>query len=66
MEKTEPNTTKARIRQSKETYYNAKWTQTLKPGLVTFYDIQPGNGAGLFSKEKIRDETSKEKVVKKG
>jgi len=25
-----------------------------KPGLVVFYDIQPGNGAGLFSKEKIR------------
>jgi len=25
----------------------------LKPGLVAFYDIGPGNGAGLFSKEKI-------------
>jgi len=25
----------------------------LKPGLVAFYDIRPGNGAGLFSKEKI-------------
>jgi len=24
-----------------------------KPGLVTFYDIRPGKGAGLFSKEKI-------------
>ena len=25
----------------------------LKPGLVAFYDIRPGNGAGLFSMEKI-------------
>ena len=25
----------------------------LKPGLVAFYDIWPGNGAGLFSKEKM-------------
>jgi len=24
----------------------------LKPGLVAFYDIQPGNTVGLFSKEK--------------
>jgi len=28
-------------------------TKKLKPGLVAFYDIWPGNGAGLFSKEKI-------------
>jgi len=28
--------------------------EKLKPGLVAFYDIRPGNGAGLFSKEKIR------------
>jgi len=34
----------------------------LKPGLVAHYDIRLGNGAGLFSKEKI----SKEKVKKKG
>jgi len=43
----------------------------LKPGLVAFCDIRPGNGAGLFSKEKIsrlREEIglSKEKVKKKG
>jgi len=25
----------------------------LLSGLVAFYDIRPGNGAGLFSKEKI-------------
>jgi len=25
----------------------------LKPGLVTFYDIRPGNRVDLFSKEKI-------------
>jgi len=30
-------------------YYNAK---KLKPGLIAFYDIQPGNGVGLFLKEK--------------
>ena len=29
-------------------------TKKLKPSLVAFYDIRPGNGAGLFSKEKIR------------
>jgi len=31
-------------------YYS---TKKIKPGLVTFYDIRPGNGVGLFSKEKI-------------
>ena len=31
-------------------YYN---TKKLKPGLVAFYDVWPGNGAGLLSKEKI-------------
>jgi len=36
--------------------------KTIKPGLVAFYDIRPGNGVGLFSKEKI----SKEKMKKKG
>jgi len=34
-------------------YYNTKRTQKLKPGLVAFYDIRPGKGAGLFSKKKI-------------
>jgi len=29
------------------------------PGLVAFYDIQPGNAAGLFSKEKINKGTDK-------
>jgi len=38
----------------------------LKPGLVTFYDIRPGNRAGLFSKERIsKEEITKEKVKKK-
>ena len=38
----------------------------LKPGLVAFYDIRPGNGAGLFSKKKIsKGGLSKEKVKKK-
>ena len=27
-------------------------TKKLKPGSVAFYDIRPGNGAGLFSKKK--------------
>jgi len=31
-------------------------TKKLKLGLVAFYDIRPGNGAGLFSKEKLRKE----------
>jgi len=35
--------------------------KTIKPGLAAFYDIRPGNGVGLFSKEKI----SKEKMKKK-
>jgi len=25
----------------------------LKPGLIAFYNIQPGNAAGIFSKLKI-------------
>jgi len=36
-------------------------TEKLKPHLVAFYDIRPGNGTGLFSKENIREEISKEK-----
>jgi len=28
-------------------------------GLVAFYDIRPGNGAGLFSKEKISKSVDK-------
>jgi len=47
--KTKPNTTKLRIHRSKQMYYN---TKKPKPGLVAFYIIQPGNGAGLFSTEK--------------
>jgi len=34
-------------------------TKKLKPGLVAFYDIWPGNGAGLLSKEKISEEGGK-------
>ena len=46
--KTKPNTTKARIHQSKEMYYNTKInTKKLKLGLVTSYDIWPGNRQGL-------------------
>ena len=52
-EKPKPNMTKVRSHQSQEMYCNTKQTKKLKPGLVTFYDIRPGTGAGLFSKEKI-------------
>jgi len=50
IKKTKPNTTRARIRQSKEIYN----TKKLKPGLAAFDDIQCDKGAGLFSKEKVR------------
>jgi len=42
MEKTRPNITKSRIRQSVEMHYNTKSAQKLQPGLVAFYDIRPG------------------------
>jgi len=39
----------------------------LVQSLGTFYDIRTGNGAGLFSKEKITEGgISKDKVKKKG
>jgi len=38
-------------------------TKILQPGFVAFYDIRPGNEAGLFSKEKI-NRGNKEKVKK--
>ena len=48
----EPNTTKARIHQSKEMYYN---TKKLKPGLVASYDIWNGKGEGLFLFEHFKN-----------
>jgi len=52
MEKTKPNTTKAR--------------NVLQHKINTKTKIRPGNGAGLFSKEKIsRKVISKKKVKKK-
>jgi len=44
MENTKPNTRKARIHQSKEMYDSTKKHTKLKPGLVAFYEIRPGNG----------------------
>jgi len=45
------------LTQQKHAFANQKkrptTTQKLKPGLVAFYDIRPGNSVGLFSKEKI-------------
>jgi len=48
MEKTKPNATKTRIHQSKNVVQQKIITKKLKPGLVAFYNIRPGNGAGLF------------------
>ena len=46
--KTNTNTTKQACIHNK-IYYNRKWTpKKLKPGLVASYDLQPGNGEGLF------------------
>jgi len=39
-----------------------KINKKLKLGLGTFYNIQPGNGAGLFSKKNIIKEKVKKKV----
>jgi len=51
---------KINLTQQKHTFTNRKKCTTtqnkhkkLKPGLAAFYDIQPGKGVGLFSKEKI-------------
>ena len=46
--------------------HTQKFFFKLKPGLVAFYDIWPGNRAGLFSKEKVSKGGDKEKVKKKG
>jgi len=44
-------------------YNNIKETpKKLKSGKVGFYDIRPGNGAGLLSmKGQVRDEMSRER-----
>jgi len=51
---------KLNITQQKDTFTNQKKciqnkinTKKLKPGLVAFCDIQPGNAVGLFSKERL-------------
>jgi len=54
MEKTKPNTTKSMHSPIKTNALQHKInTKKLKPGLVAFYDIRPGNAAGLFSEDKI-------------
>jgi len=46
--KNKPDTTKACIRQSKEMYYNTKYTEKqLMAGSVAFCDTRTENGAGL-------------------
>jgi len=54
MEKnTKPNTRKSTHSPIKRNVPQHKInTKKLKPGLVAFYHIRPGNGAGLFSKKK--------------
>ena len=49
MEKTKPNN-KSTHSPTKRNVLQHKINKKLKPGLVTLYDIRPGNGAGLFSK----------------
>jgi len=39
-------------------YYNLNWNN-LSPGLDASYDLQPGNRAGLFPKEKISKDVDK-------
>jgi len=53
MEKTKPNTIKALFTNKKKCTTTQNKHKKLEPGLVAFYDIRPGNRAGLFSKEKI-------------
>jgi len=59
---------KLNLIQLKHTFTNQKKRITeqnthkkLKPGLVAFYDIGPGNRVGLFSKKKISKGGDKEK-----
>ena len=62
MEKTKPKL-RSPIKRNVLPYKKLK---KLKPGLIAFYDIQPGKGAGLISKKKTREEVSKKKVEKRG
>jgi len=50
--KTKPHTTKASINQSRKCTTTQNKHKKLKPGLVAFYDIRHGNGAGRSSKGK--------------
>jgi len=49
MEKNKPSKTKAFKNQKKCTKTQSKHKK-LKPGLVVFFNVRSGNGAGLFSK----------------
>ena len=58
---------KLNLTQQKHAFTNQKKCTTtqnkhkrLKPRWVTFYDIRPGNAAGLFSKEKISNVADKQ------
>ena len=59
--KTKPSSTKARAFTKRNRCATTRnYANKLKPGLVALYDIRPGNGAGLFSKEKTKEEISQE------
>ena len=57
--KTKSDTTNQTCTHNK-TYDNIFNTKKLKPGLVAFYDIRPGNGMGLLSKNCIRKKVNKQ------
>jgi len=49
----------------KNTITQNKLKQLKSPGLVTSYDLRPGNGAGLFWKEKVSKEVEKVQKISK-
>jgi len=57
---------KLNLTQQKHTFTNQKkctTTQKTKPGLAAFYDIWPGNGAGLFKYGRRQIRKSEEKRI---
>ena len=62
---------KLNLTQRKHAFTNQKkrtatQTEKPKPGLVAFYDIRPGNGAGRFKKKISKGGDKSGKVKKKG
>jgi len=67
MEKTKPNTTKARIHQSKEMYYNTNYIHKNKDRFSRLlrHPAWKRSGSILKGERLVREEISKEKVEKK-